>query len=50
MQIGFLSSKSEPVIHTPLDYYIVRFDSGAYIGIEDALRHMVVLGMTGTPC
>lgn len=48
MQIGFLSRKPEPVILTPLDDYIVRFDSGASIGIEDALRHMGVLGMTGT--
>lgn len=48
MQIGFLSRKPEPVVQMPRDDYIVRFDSGASIGIEDALRHMLVLGMTGT--
>lgn len=48
IQIGFLSRKPEPVVQMPRDDYIVRFDSGASIGIEDALRHMLVLGMTGT--
>lgn len=47
-QIGFLSEsrrKEQPPVKKD---WLVKFDSGHSIGVQDALRHIGIFGSTGT--